>query len=126
MSKPPDVAGALAAMRSVTRGPRNRSPIYGWLEARYDALAEAFKSEPPKWKALAKYLGDGGVLNSDGERPSPAAVRSSWTRLEADVARKRKSQPARSRPQPAPPIPRAEPRDEVPTEFTHTPVKIRT
>lgn len=92
MSKtPPDLAGALEAMKAATRGPRKRSPVYTWLANRHDGLAEAFRSQPPSWKSLAKYLADGGVLNADGQPPTPAAVRTSWMRVEADLARKRAS-----------------------------------
>jgi hypothetical protein len=89
MSKTPDVAGALEAMKAVVRGPRIKSPVYEWLHARYDPLSAAFAERSPSWKALAKYLADGGIMNADGVAPTPAAVRSSWLRVEADIARRR-------------------------------------
>jgi len=87
--QPPDLAGAIRSMAAVVRGPRKKSPVNEWLAARYDGLAKAFQTKPPSWKALADYLGDGGVMNADGQRPTPASVRSAWLRVEADVIRKR-------------------------------------
>lgn len=89
MSRTPDLAGALDAMKAITRGPRKKSPVYQWLAARYDGLSAAFRERPASWKALADYLGDGGVLNAEGQRPTPASVRSAWLRLETEMIRKR-------------------------------------
>lgn len=60
-----------------------KSPIYDWLEARYEELHQSFQTDPPRWKALALYLAKGGVTDVDGKPPSAWAVRSSWKRLEA-------------------------------------------
>jgi hypothetical protein len=89
MRKTPDVAGALEAMKSASRGPGVRSPVYEWLAAQHDALSAAFAKRPPSWKALARYLADGGIMNVDGRPPTPASVRSSWIRLEVDIAKRR-------------------------------------
>jgi hypothetical protein len=97
MIKTPDLAGALQAMKAASRGPRKKSPIYAWLEVRYDDLSAAFRKDPPSWKNLARYLAEGGITNADGQTPTAAAVRTSWLRLEADIARKR-SRSGRSRP----------------------------
>jgi hypothetical protein len=89
MSKTPDLAGAIDAMKAITRGPRKKSPVSEWLSARYDGLSAAFRERPASWKALADYLGDGGVLNAEGQRPTASSVRSAWIRLEAEMIRKR-------------------------------------
>nr|WP_294557709.1 hypothetical protein [uncultured Rhodopila sp.] len=93
MSKPPDLAGAIAAMRATARGPHRKSPVYEWLAARHNALAAEFAKQPPSWTALAKYLSDGGIMNADGKPLTPSAVRSSWLRVEADYRRKRDRRP---------------------------------
>ena len=89
MSKSPDLAGALAAMKAASRGPRRRSPVYLWLAEHHDALVNAFRQSQPSWTALADYLSTGGVMGADGIPAKPAAVRSTWLRVQADVARKR-------------------------------------
>jgi hypothetical protein len=105
MSKPPrpepDTAGAIMAMKARARGPRRKSPIYEWLAARHDELAAAFRKTPPSWTALADYLGQGGVMNVDGALPTPSAVRTSWLRVEADLARKRGRRASPASPAPA-------------------------
>lgn len=87
--KTPDLAGALAAMKTASRGPGIKSPVYAWLASHHDALTAAFAKQAPSWKALAKYLADGGITNANGVAPTPTTVRSSWLRVEADIARKR-------------------------------------
>lgn len=89
MTTSPDLKGALEAMKSASRGPRRKSPVYEWLAAKHDALATAFRTSQPSWKALAEYLGNGGVMGADGVPATPAAVRSTWLRVQADRARKR-------------------------------------
>ncbi len=93
MSKPPDTAGAIQAMKAASRGPRIKSPVYEWLAARHDELVAAFESQPPKWKALAAYLAQGGVKNADGQPPSAATVRTSWLRVEASMAARKHRRP---------------------------------
>jgi hypothetical protein len=94
--KPPDLAGALAAMRAApARGRGRRSSAYEWLHARHDALVAAFAERAPSWKALAEYLGANGITGADGRAPTATALRSAWLRVSADVARRRASQPTR-------------------------------
>jgi hypothetical protein len=92
MTKKPtaDVAGAIAAMRATpARGRGRKSSAYLWLHARHDALAKAFNENPPSWIALAKYLGDNGITNGDGNAPTASSLRSAWLRVVKDVARRR-------------------------------------
>src|ERR1700757_3154219 len=92
--KPPDLAGALAAMRAApVRGRGHRSSAYQWLHARHDALAAAFAERPPSWKALADYLGANGITGADGRPPTASALRSAWLRVTVSVARRRAVQP---------------------------------
>jgi len=102
--KPPDLAGALAAMRAApARGRGRRSSAYEWLHARHDALVAAFAERPPSWKALADYLGAHVITGADGQPPTASALRSAWLRVIANVARRRASQPSREpRPDAAP------------------------
>lgn len=116
MTKPsgPDTDGYLRAIKAnARRGPRRKSPVYEWLAARHDELVAAFKRTPPSWTVLAKYLAEGGVLNADGVPPTPSAVRTSWLRVEADLARKRSgrrgSSPDAPSPAPAAPVQRHDP-----------------
>ena len=84
MTKKPtaDVAGAIAAMQATpARGRGRKSSAYLWLHARHDALAKAFDENPPSWIALAKYLGDNGITNGDGDAPSASSLRSAWLRV---------------------------------------------
>src|SRR5580704_2950856 len=91
--KGPDVAGALAAMRSAPAVGRGRkSEAYEWLHARHKALAQAFAERPPSWKALAVYLGENGITGGNGKPPTAAALRSAWLRVLGNVARRRSSQ----------------------------------
>jgi hypothetical protein len=83
-----DLAGALAAMKKASRGRRRPSPVYQWLETNYDGLAAAFRRESPSWINLAGYLSEHGVTGAEGRRPSPAAVRAAWLRV--DKARQRR------------------------------------
>ena len=89
MDKIANTTGALAAARSGSRGPGIKSPVYVWLAARYDHLLPTLTTHAPSWKKLAEYLGNGGVLNADGQLPTPASVRSSWLRVTADIHRTR-------------------------------------
>ena len=83
MSKGPDVAGALAAMRSTpTRGRGHTSPAYEWLHKRHGALAQAFAERPPSWKALAVYLGQNGVMGADGHAVERG--RAAWSQFSFD------------------------------------------
>jgi hypothetical protein len=86
----PDLAGALAAMRAAPlRGRGHRSSAYQWLHARHDALAAAFAERPPSWQALADYLGANGITGADGRSPTASALRSAWSRVTANIARRR-------------------------------------
>jgi hypothetical protein len=90
MSKLPDVAGALAAMNKAKAGGRGRkSAVYLWLRKNHDALAAAFEINAPSWAAMADYLGKSGIMGGDGNRPTAAGVRSAWTRVVSDIARRR-------------------------------------
>ncbi|MEA2731783.1 MAG: hypothetical protein QOF70_6258 [Acetobacteraceae bacterium] len=85
-----DVAGAIAAMQATpARGRGRKSSAYLWLHARHDALAKAFDENPPSWIALAKYLGDNGITNGDGNAPTASSLRSAWLRVVKDVTRRR-------------------------------------
>lgn len=108
--KPLDITSVLAAMRqSPGRGLGRKSKIYRWMEARYDALSDAFAKEPPSWTGLARYLSEEGFLGTDGLAPTPAAVRSTWLRVETSMKRRRQRQnePTENQlaPSEAPPVP---------------------
>jgi hypothetical protein len=60
-----------------------------WLHAHHVALAKAFDENPPSWIALAKYLGDNGITNGDGDAPSASSLRSAWLRVVREVTRRR-------------------------------------
>jgi hypothetical protein len=90
MSKPPNVAGALAAMSKAKAGGRGRkSAVYLWLRQNHDELEAAFKVNAPSWPAMADYLGKSGIKGGDGNRPTPAGVRSAWARVVDDIAKRR-------------------------------------
>jgi hypothetical protein len=85
----PDLAGALAAMKSQTgRGRGRKSEMYRWMDARHDALAAAFAKEPPSWTGLAKFFTEAGMLTADGLPQTAASVRSTWMRVTQTRARR--------------------------------------
>ena len=90
MSKPASVAGALAAMGKAKAGGRGRkSDVYLWLRNNHDELEAAFRINAPSWPAMADYLNRCGIKGGDGTPPTAAAVRSAWTRVTGDVAKRR-------------------------------------
>ena len=116
--KPPDMAGAVSAIAEArARGRGRKSPVYLWLRSRHDELEAAFEENAPSWSALAKYLGDGGVMSGDGTRPTATSVRNAWLRVRKAVAEQRRKRgrpagpPAPAAVQDAPEAPEA---DELP------------
>jgi hypothetical protein len=88
--KPPDVAGAVSAIRKAkARGRGRKSPVFLWLMARHDELEAAFKENAPSWPALAEYLGQGGILSGDGAMPTATSVQNAWARVRKHVATQR-------------------------------------
>ena len=104
MSKEPDVAGALAAIRSTSggRGRGNRSGVYEWLFARYEQLAKGFEETPPGWKALAAYLAEHGIKGADNKPPTAVSTRSAWLRV-VQMKTKRNAKKAEAEPAPVQP-----------------------
>jgi hypothetical protein len=120
-----DVAGALAAIRAKpARGRGRKSPAYVWLHAHHDALAKGFDETPPSWIALAKYLGDNGITNTDGNAPTASSLRSAWLRVVRDVGRRRAGKPFKRLTDPQTPVVTGEPVD-VPAPSKPTTEDIR-
>ena len=77
----PDPHEALALMqRGRVRGHGRRSPIVVWMQKNRLALEKGFAETTPSWGKLATYLGDHGILDGDGKRPTAEATRQAWYR----------------------------------------------
>ena len=80
----PDVQEALALMQEGrVRGHRRRSPIVIWMQKNRAALERGFAETAPSWGKLATYLGDHGILDGDGKRPTAEATRQAWYRTKS-------------------------------------------
>ena len=100
-TRSPDPQEALALMQQGrVRGHGRRSPIVIWMQKNRAALEQGFTETTPSWGKLATYLGDHGILDGDGKRPTAEATRQAWYRT-------KNMAPAKGRPAdpvPAPPI----------------------
>lgn len=77
----PDPQEALALMQQGrVRGHGRRSPIVVWMQKNRAALEKGFAETAPSWGKLATYLGDHGILDGDGKRPTAEATRQAWYR----------------------------------------------
>lgn len=77
----PDPHEALALMQEGrVRGHGRRSPIVVWMRKNRAALEKGFAETTPSWGKLATYLGDHGILDGDGKRPTAEATRQAWYR----------------------------------------------
>ena len=80
-TRSPDPQEALALMQQGrVRGHGRRSPIVIWMQKNRAALEQGFTETTPSWAKLAAYLGDHGVLDGDGKRPTAEATRQAWYR----------------------------------------------
>ena len=83
----PSVAEAIALMQKArARGRGRRSPIMVWMQQNREALAAAFAVNAPAWSVLATYLGERGITDGDGKRPSARTAREAWGRVKAITA----------------------------------------
>jgi hypothetical protein len=58
-----------------------------------EALERGFQETAPSWEQLAKYLGDHGVMDGDGKRPTAIATRQAWYRARIIAKAKRTATP---------------------------------
>jgi len=77
------------------RGQGRRSPIVIWMQRNKVALERGFAETAPSWEKLAAYLGDHGITDGDGKRPTATATRQAWYR--ARTAKPRSSASAAPR-----------------------------
>lgn len=83
---PPNVADAVAAMRSARAHGRGRkSAVYLWFLKNHDALVEAFALNAPAWADLAAYLGKQGLKDGNGNPPRARGTRDVWFRVRREV-----------------------------------------
>ena len=68
------------------RGRGRRSPIMVWMQQNREALTAAFTQNAPAWSVLASYLGERGITDGDGKRPSARTAREAWARVKALAA----------------------------------------
>lgn len=77
----PDPQEALALMQEGrVRGHGRRSPIVVWMQKNRTTLERGFAETAPSWGKLATYLGNHGVFDGDGKRPTAEATRQAWYR----------------------------------------------
>lgn len=94
----PDVAQIVAKMRSdPAKGRGQRSPLYLWLRQNHARLLEEFATNAPSWPGLAAALGDNGILNGEGKRPTPEGARTVWYRVRREMSGVPKVAPSRQR-----------------------------
>ena len=127
-TRSPDPQEALALMQEGrVRGHGRRSPIVIWMQKNQAALAQGFAETTPSWAKLAAYLGDHGITDGDGKRPTAEATRQAWYRTNKGSARA-KGQPAAPAPSPpasAPALPIANADATEPGRRTYSYVKPR-
>lgn len=83
----PDVAQIVARMRSnPVKGRGQRSPLYLWLRENHSRLVEEFSASAPSWPQLAAALGDGGILNGQGNPPTAEGTRTVWYRVRQEMS----------------------------------------
>jgi len=70
------------------RGRGRRSPIIVWMQEHRVVLEQGFAKNAPDWSSFAAYLGDHGVLDGDGKRPTAEATRQAWYRTKRMAASK--------------------------------------
>ena len=64
-----------------------------WLQQNRAALERGFAETAPSWAKLAAYLGDHGVLDGDGKRPTAEATRQAWYRTKGIAPAKERWSP---------------------------------
>src|SRR3954453_6178707 len=95
----PNAEEALALMREGrVRGQGRRSPIVIWMQRNKVALERGFEETAPSWEKLATYLGDHGITDGDGKRPTATATRQAWYRARTAESRSSASPAAAPRP----------------------------
>jgi hypothetical protein len=96
----PNPYAALAMMqKGRVRGRGRRSPIVVWMAENRIVLEQGFAKSAPDWSSFAAYLGDHGLTDGDGKRPTAEATRQAWYRTKSMAA------VARASAQPAPVLP---------------------
>jgi hypothetical protein len=94
-------AEALAAMaQAAGRGRGRHSPLYLWFRQHHDELAAGFAQNAPAWQALAGFLGEQGILDANGNKPTARGARDAWWRVRRDVAKARARPPPPAAPKP--------------------------
>jgi len=92
---PPNVADAVAVMRSArARGRGRKSAIYLWFLKNHDALAEAFALNAPAWTDFADYLASQGLKDGNGNPPRARGTRDVWFRVRQEVKQRSAREPS--------------------------------
>ena len=90
-----DLAQLVATNRE--KGGR-RSPLYSWLRARHDTLAEAIEADGASWPTIAASLAKAGLTDGAGKPPTPERARKCWHQVKTDVAAAREKAAAKRKP----------------------------
>lgn len=81
-----DASRVIAEMeRAATRGRGRRSALYLWFRSNHDLLSVEFEKNAPSWTALAAILGERGLTNGDGGKPTAEGCRTVWFRVRREV-----------------------------------------
>ncbi len=95
----PDVAQIVAKMRSdPAKGRGQRSPLYLWFRHNRARLLEEFATKAPSWPGLAAALGENGILNGEGKRPTAEGARTVWYRVRREMSGGARVAPSRQSP----------------------------
>jgi hypothetical protein len=70
------------------------SSLYLWMRENHATLAADFAANGPRWDARFKAMGEVGLLDADGKKPSKRTAMQTWYRL----CRKQSGPPASPQP----------------------------
>lgn len=101
-----DLIARLAALvDEPPQGRGRRSRLTRWLTRHKDAFAGLVSVPEPNWDALARELGNAGVVDGRGNPPTGIRLRKSWWAVNRQKPSKRGTQAATQKAEPEPPKP---------------------
>jgi hypothetical protein len=80
----PQAREALSSARARPGG--RRSPLFRWMVRNFDQMQAELADGSPNWAGIAAILGDAGITDRDGNRPTTGTVEQTWRRLRKAVA----------------------------------------
>jgi hypothetical protein len=82
------------------RGSKRRSPMKGWLKKHRIRLEAEFAEKGVDWAVIAEGLIRLGIVDRDGNNPTPAKLASAWyqIRREAKASARKETRPIKAAP----------------------------